>query len=214
MILEVLEVRPFMSNCYIVGSEKGRDGMIIDPGSEAEAILGTVEQLGLSISLIVATHSHMDHIGAVARVKEATGAEFAMHEADTGGLMQSLGRRLGPLLGGSFRPPPQPDRLLQDGDVIRLGDLNFTVLHTPGHSPGGICLYGHGVVFCGDTLFNFSIGRSDFPGCSYEQLLEGISTKLMTLPDETKVFPGHGPATTIGVEREWNPYLRDGAILT
>ena len=98
--------------------------------------------------------------------------------------------------------------------MIRLGDLSFDVLHTPGHSPGGICLYGHGAVFCGDTLFNFSIGRSDFPGCSYAQLLEGISGKLMILPDETKVFPGHGPATTIGIEREWNPYLRDGTIMT
>jgi len=214
MILKTLELRPFMSNCYIVGSEESRDGMIIDPGAEAEVILDTAEQLGLSISLIVATHCHMDHIGAVAQVKEATGAEFALHEADTGGLTQSLSRRLGPLLGGSFRSPPQPDRLLKEGDVLKLGELGFTVLHTPGHSLGGICLYGPGLVFCGDTLFNFSIGRTDFPGCSYELLLDSIFSKLMTLPDETKVFPGHGPATTIGIEREWNPYLRDGTVMT
>jgi glyoxylase-like metal-dependent hydrolase (beta-lactamase superfamily II) len=97
---------------------------------------------------------------------------------------------------------------LSEGDIVEVGELRFKVLHTPGHSPGGICLLGHGVVFCGDTLFNFSIGRTDFPGCSYEQLMKSIYTKLMTLPDETEVFPGHGPQTTIGFERKHNPFLR------
>ena len=109
--------------------------------------------------------------------------------------------------GGSKRPP-EPDRLLHEGDVIKLGELSFTVLHTPGHSPGGISLVGHGLVFCGDTLFNYGIGRTDFPGCSQAQLMESIRTKLLTLPDDTIVLPGHGPQTTIGEERQGNPWLR------
>lgn len=213
MLVRVLELGPFLSNCYIVGSEKTREGMIIDPGAGAETILGHVKELGLSISLIVATHSHVDHIGAVGRVKEATGAEFAMHEAEQEMFRGAFSRGMGFLMGGSLRAPPQPDKLLKEGDVLTLGELSFAVLHTPGHSPGGICLYGHGVVFCGDTLFNLAIGRADFPGCSYDQLLDSIFTKLMTLPDKTKVFPGHGPATTIGTEREWNPFLRDRGVL-
>jgi glyoxylase-like metal-dependent hydrolase (beta-lactamase superfamily II) len=108
----------------------------------------------------------------------------------------------------SFQAPPKPDRLLRDGDRIEIGDLHFEVLHTPGHSAGGICLSAHGVVFSGDTLFNFGIGRTDFPGCSHERLIKSIREKLMVLPDETLVYPGHGPPTTIGDERRGNPFLR------
>jgi len=208
MILERLEVGPFLSNCYIVGSEENRKGMIIDPGAEAEIILKTIGRLELSIILIVATHTHTDHIAALGQVKEATKADYAVHEAEgTKNTVPSLNRMLGPVLGGSLRSLPEPNRLLDDGDVIEIGELCFTVLHTPGHSPGGICLQGHGLVFCGDTLFNLSIGRTDFPGCSYKQLMDSINSKLMSLPDDTKVFPGHGPGTTIGMEREWNPFL-------
>jgi hydroxyacylglutathione hydrolase len=182
--------------------------MIIDPGAEAGLILKTVDRLGLSIILIVATHTHTDHITALAQVKEATRAEYAVHKAEgTRKMTPALNRMLGPVLGGSLRSLPGPDRLLGDGDVIDIGELSFMVLHTPGHSPGGICLQGHGVVFCGDTLFNLSIGRTDFPGCSHTQLMDSIRTKLMILPDDTKVFPGHGLGTTIGVERQWNPFL-------
>jgi hydroxyacylglutathione hydrolase len=212
MIMSVLELRPFLSNCYIVGSEKTREAMIVDPGSAPESIMGTVKKLGLTTCSIVATHAHIDHIGASAQIKEATGAEFVMHEAETETLARSMNRSLKASADGSVQTPSQPDRLLKEGDVITLGELGFTVLHTPGHSPGGICLYGHGIVFCGDTLFNFAIGKSDFAGCSYEQLLGSIFAKLMTLPDDTRVFPGHGQATTIGVEREWNPFLRDGVF--
>ena len=209
MILRALEVGPFASNCYIVGSEATKEGMIIDPGAEAELILDNVRQLGLSIKLIVATHAHMDHVAALREVKEATGAEFAMHEAEAnGGTGQSMTRMLGMLMPGSSEPPPAPERLLRDGDLIEIGDLSFSVIHTPGHSPGGISLYGQGVLFSGDTLFNFGIGRTDFPGCSYEELMDSIHNKLVTLPDETIVLPGHGPQTTIGAERKYNPFLR------
>jgi len=208
MIVKMLVVGPFASNCYIVGSSSTKDGIIIDPGAEAERILKTVQQTGLSISLIVATHAHMDHVDALQAVKEKTNAQFALHEAEkevlSGGAMrvvQSLG--LSP-----YQSAPEPDRLLKDGERIDVGDLHFEVLHTPGHSPGGICLSGHGVVFSGDALFNFGIGRTDFPGGSYERLMKGIHDKLMVLPDETIVYPGHGPATTIGDERRGNPFLR------
>jgi len=208
VIIKGLEVGPFLSNCYVVGSEETKEGMIIDPGAEAGLILKTAGELGLSITLIVATHLHADHIAALAQVKEATKAEFAVHEAEGAGKMaQAFHRMLTPFIGGSFRSPPKPDRLLHEGDIIKVGELGFRVLHTPGHSPGGICLLGHGVVFCGDTLFNYSIGRTDFSGGDYDQLMESIHTKLMVLPDETRVLPGHGPETIIGVERKWNPFL-------
>jgi len=210
MILTGLELGPFGSNCFVVGSEKTKEGMIIDPCAESDTIMDSVRQLGLTIKLIVATHAHPDHIMALGEVKEATGAPFAMHEAEsTGGITQGMARILGLFMTGSFGPPPKPDMLLKDGDLIEIGDLSFTVLHTPGHSPGGISLYGHGVVFSGDTLFNFGIGRTDFPGCSYQKLMDSIHSKLMTLPDETVVLPGHGPQTTIAAERKWNPFLRD-----
>jgi len=209
MILRALELGPFASNCYIVGSEATHEGMIIDPGAEGEAILENARELGLDIKIIVVTHAHIDHVGVLGVVKDATGAPFAIHEAEADGeAMEGMARMLG-MMPRSFRPPPKPDRLLKDGDILEVGDLSFTVIHTPGHSPGGVSIYGHGVVFSGDTLFNFGIGRTDFPGCSYNKLMDSIHNKLMALPDETIVLPGHGPKTTIATERRYNPFLRD-----
>ncbi|HUU62468.1 MAG TPA: MBL fold metallo-hydrolase [Dehalococcoidia bacterium] len=208
MLLKVLELGPFLANCYIVGSEKTKEGLILDPVAEAETIMENVRQLGLTIKLIIATHSHPDHIMALSEIKEETGAPFAMHEAESAGMIASgMARVMGLFMSGSAEPLPKPDTPLNDGDTIGVGDLSFTVLHTPGHSPGGISLYGHGVVFVGDTLFNLSIGRTDFPGCSHQQLIDSINSKLMTLPDETVVYPGHGPQTTIRAERQYNPFL-------
>ena len=209
MIIKRLEVGPFASNCYIVGSESTKEGLIIDPGDEAREILKSVKDLGLDIKIIVLTHGHIDHIGALKEVKEATGAEVAIHTDDA----QSLhggGQSLGALFGLSYEAPPSPDRLLKGGDSIDVGDLHFTVLHTPGHTPGGISLLGHGVVFAGDTLFDCSIGRTDLPRGSHRQLIDSIHAKLMTLPDDTTVYPGHGPETTIGAERLSNPFLHGG----
>ncbi len=207
MILKLLTVGPFASNCYIVGSESSKRGIIIDPGAEAKLILKTVNDLGLTISLIVVTHMHFDHVGALTPVKEGTGAKFALHEAETEAGLGVFSRMLSSMTGGSFSQLPKPDRLLKDGDTIDIDGLHFTVLDTPGHSPGGISLYGHEIVFTGDALFNYGIGRTDFPGCSYDQLMDSIQNKLMTLPDETIVYPGHGPSTTIGEERRGNPFL-------
>jgi len=207
MIIEKLEVGPIASNCYIVGDEANREGIIIDPGDEADQILSKVEDLKLKIKLIVLTHGHGDHVGALGEVQEATGAEVVIHTDDADFLKE--GHPLSQMLGFSHQPPPPPDRLLKGGDSIDIGNLHFLVLHTPGHTPGGICLLGEGVVFTGDTLFNFGIGRADFPGASYNQLLNSIHTKLMVLPDNTTAYPGHGPKTTIGTERQMNPFLRN-----
>lgn len=208
MILKQLEVGPFAANCYIIGSEKTKEGLIIDPGEEARRILKAVEELGLHIKLIVLTHGHIDHIGALSEVKKATGAVIALHADEAGTLKSGEGRFLSSMFGLSYKDPPTPDRLLKDGDTIEVGDLHFTVLHTPGHSRGGICLLGDGVVFTGDTLFYYSVGRTDLPGGDMEQLMNGIHTKLMILPDDTKVYPGHGPESTIGHERRGNPFVR------
>ena len=147
MILKTLVVGPVATNCYIVGSESSMRGMIIDPGAEARLILKTVSDLGLTITMIVVTHLHFDHVGALAPVKERTGAKIAIHEAEAEGGLGMFSRMLSSMMGGSFSQPPKPDRLLKDGDTIEVNGLRFTVLYTPGHSPGGISLYGHGIVF-------------------------------------------------------------------
>ena len=205
MILERLELSQFASNCYIVGDEETREGFIIDPGAESGHILKKVKAHGLTIKTIVLTHTHPDHIGAVKPVKEATKAEIAVHAEDAGPLQSSSPG--GGMFGFHIQSAP-PDRFLKGGDTVKAGNLSFLVLHTPGHSPGGICLLGQGVVFTGDTLFNSGIGRTDFPGGSYNQILSSIHTKLMVLPDATIVYPGHGPESTIGDERRHNPFLR------
>src|SRR4030042_5001043 len=148
MILKSLIFGPVATNCYIVGSESSKRGIIIDPGAEARLILKIVNDLGLTIPLIVVTHLHFDHVGALAPVTEITGAKFALHEAEAGAGLGMLSRMLSSMMGGSFSQPPKPDRLLKDGDTIEVDGLRFTVLYTPGHSPGGISLYG--IVFSGD----------------------------------------------------------------
>ena len=204
MIIRKLVVGPYASNCYIVGSEATKEGMIIDPGANAQEILKKVRELGLKIKLIVLTHRHPDHVGAAGQVKEATGAEVAIHAEAAKYLPQSPSY----LYESPFQPSPYPDRVLKGGDSIDVGDLHFTVLHTPGHTPCGISLMGEGVVFTGDTLFNYGIGRYDLVDGDRQQLMDSIHTKLMVLPDDTRVHPGHGPDSTIGTERRANPFLR------
>jgi glyoxylase-like metal-dependent hydrolase (beta-lactamase superfamily II) len=209
VILRKLELGSFGSNCYIVGDEASKEGMIIDPGDEGNVILKQVKALGLNIKVIVLTHSHIDHIGGLEEVKKATGADIAIHQTEAPFLLKQPFRL-------DFMPPTPPsppaDRLLKEGDVITIGKLKFKVLHTPGHTPGGICLVGDGIVFTGDTLFNFSIGRADFPGSDYNQEMASIRNKLMTLPDDYQVYPGHGPASTIGMERKGNPFINGTAF--
>ncbi len=154
---------------------------------------------------IVTRRDALDHVGSLERIREHTGAPLAMHPDDVP-MLEGNGRFFA---NAPSRSPKAPDRLLKDGDRLSIGDMAFTVLHTPGHSPGGISLAGEGVVFSGDTLFNCGIGRTDFPGCSYEELMESIVNKLLSLPDDTIVYPGHGPSSTIGDERKHNPFIRD-----
>jgi len=208
LIIKMLAVGPFAANCYIVGSSETKQGIIIDPGAEAKAILATVQQTGLTISLILITHAHIDHIGALREVQTRTNAQFVAHEAEKGFVFSTPMRMLTSIGVSPVKSPPSPDRILKDGDHVDVGDLHFEVLHTPGHSSGGICLSGHGALFSGDTLFNSGIGRTDFPGMSHERLIKSIREKLMVLPDETVVYPGHGPSTTIGDERRGNPFLQ------
>lgn len=205
MIVDTVVVGPFASNCYIVGSEETGKGIIIDPGADASRIIENVNRRELDIKYIVVTHGHLDHLGALREVREATGAEVCLHADDS----QFIQEKPVATVFGSWHPSlAPPERLLQGGDAIDVGDLHFQVLHTPGHTDGGICLTGHGVVFSGDTLFNYGIGRTDFPGASQSRLVNNIHTKLMVLPDSTVVYPGHGPKTTIGTERRANPFLR------
>ena len=205
MIVEKIVVGPLASNCYIVADDAVPEGIIIDPGDEAGAILERVGELGIDIKYILLTHGHLDHIAAVTRVKEVTGASLVVHKEDADGLND---RSLSLFMGVTLPEVPKPDRLLRGWESIEFGGLSFTVLHTPGHSPGGVCLLGEGVLFSGDTLFNCGIGRSDLPGGDPEKLLHSIHTRLLILPDETVVYPGHGPQTTIGEERRRNPFLQ------
>jgi hydroxyacylglutathione hydrolase len=206
MVLTQLSVGPLEVNCYLLVDEKTKETVIIDPGGDASDILKTVKDQGLIVRSIVLTHAHFDHVGANKALKEATGAEILMHQDDER-LLKSAANQ-GSLFGMQSAASPPADRYVKDGDTIAAGGISLKVLHTPGHSPGGICLLGQGMVFTGDALFAGSVGRTDLPGGDTATLLRSIETNLMSLPDDTKVFPGHGPESTIGRERQVNPFLQ------
>jgi glyoxylase-like metal-dependent hydrolase (beta-lactamase superfamily II) len=207
MILIRLVVGPLQVNCFILADDKTREAVVIDPGDDAGDILKIIGEKGLKVRYIVNTHAHFDHVGANTAIKEATGAELLLHEADAPVLAtvshQSRSFGMNPV------SSPAADRLLKHGDIIAAGEVSLKVLHTPGHTPGGISLLEQGMVFTGDALFAGSIGRTDFPGGDLMTLLRSIKTRLMTLPDDTKVFSGHGPESTIGEERRENPFLNN-----
>ncbi|MDR5695846.1 MAG: MBL fold metallo-hydrolase [Armatimonadota bacterium] len=206
MIVEQIVVGPLASNCYIIGDEEARCGIVVDPGDDAPLILEAIERLGLEIEAIVATHGHFDHIGAVGSVRERTGAPFLAHSQEQEAIASA--RIRAQLFAGLDIPEtPPPDRLLEEGDLLSAGRYTLRVAHAPGHSPGHIVLLGDNVAFVGDVLFAGSIGRTDLPGGDYRELLRSISRVLLPLPDETMVYPGHGPVTTIGQERLSNPFL-------
>ena len=205
MILRVVVVGPYQENTYIIGSDETQEAAIVDAGAEWRSIMSAVEDSGLKVKYLLTTHGHEDHIGAVADMVDATNAPFAIHENDA--YMLEKPPDSASIIPG-FRNPPEPDLYLKEGDSIEFGDLSFSVIETHGHTPGGISYYGHGLVFTGDTLFRGSVGRTDFEGGNWEQLIESIKTRLLTLPPDTVVLPGHGPHSSVGAEAEWNPFLK------
>lgn len=206
MILDTLPTGPLEVNCYIIGCEKTRKAAVIDPGGNVEQILQHLHHHQLDLVMIINTHGHFDHIGGNRGLIEATGAELLIHQDDRQLLEHA--EEHAAAYGLQVETSPSPTRELVDGETLSLGELSLTVIHTPGHSPGGICLYVDDCLLVGDTLFAGSIGRTDLPGGDHQLLIGGIKTKLLPLPETTRVCPGHGPMTTIGEEKQHNPFLR------
>lgn len=190
IMLKMMAVGPYQANCYILGCKKTMEGVVIDPGDEVFRIVKVVSNAGLRIKYILLTHGHLDHTGAAKELKGIIKAPVWIHRLDS------------PELGFP------PDGILFDGQEIEVGTYRIKVIHTPGHSPGGVCLYAPGAVFTGDTLFSGSIGRTDFPGGDHKKLIKGVMEKIFPLGDDLRVYPGHGPASTIGQERLRNPFSR------
>ncbi|HEY9766207.1 MAG TPA: MBL fold metallo-hydrolase [Chroococcales cyanobacterium] len=203
MEITCITVGSFSENAYFV--VEGKDAIAIDPGDQSRQLIDWLEKRDVSLGAIICTHAHLDHVGAVQAMSKKTGAPFLIHKDDAPMLASVPSQAL--LFGLTGRPAPKPDRLLEDQEELRFGSLNFQVLHTPGHTPGGICLLSGGVLFSGDTLFAGSVGRTDLPGGSHSQLILSIHDRLMTLEDSVLVYPGHGPSTTIGAEKSGNPFL-------
>jgi len=207
MFLRPLTVGVIKTNCYVVGCEETQQGAVIDPGGGGDSIARVVEQQGLDVDYVLVTHAHMDHIAAAAEVVEATGGKLAVHPAEIPLLRKDGGASW---FGFNMKPSPPPDIELEQGQVLEVGKLRFQVLLVPGHSPGHVAFYepDEGVVFDGDVLFASGIGRTDLPGGDWDTLMRSIREVLFALPDETLVYPGHGPKTTIGYEKKHNPWLR------
>lgn len=207
MILETLPVGALQTNCYLLGCEETRLGAVIDPGGDAAEILSALERHRLALKYVLLTHAHFDHTGAAGEVVKATGAALALHPGD----LALLRARGGAALFGLFvRPCPDPTLLLAEGQVVELGVLRLSVLHTPGHTPGHVTFHEPtaSAAFDGDVLFQAGIGRTDLPGGNMGQLMDSIHNRLLTLPDDTVLYPGHGPSTTVSEEKWHNPFLR------
>ena len=210
MILESLVVSPFATNCFVLGCPETKEGAVIDPGDDAPRILATAEDLGLTVKKILLTHGHVDHISAAGDVKEATEAEVVIHEADA--FLLATGREQAAMFGWFISTPcPAPDRTVDDGETLEVGNLRLSVLHTPGHSPGSISLLADDHVFVGDLVFAGSVGRVDLPGGSGPTLIRSVKDKILPLADGVRLHTGHGPESTVGEERRSNPYLQKDA---
>lgn len=205
MNYKLVVVGPLDTNCYLVYCDETLDCAVIDPGAEAERIFPLVVELGLKPVIILNTHGHIDHIGANKDVKDKFNVPLCIHSLDSPLLEKIQEFELSFFLGAKESPPA--DRLLEDKDTIRFGKSSLRVVHTPGHTPGSVSFLGDGIVFSGDTLFFGGVGRTDLPGGSTKDLEKSIKEKILTLPPETIVLPGHGPMTSVGEEKESNPFL-------
>jgi len=214
MIHEVVVVGPLQCNCSILGDEETREAIVIDPGDEVERVLAVLEKHNLKARYIVNTHAHFDHVGNCRELKEATGAEISLHKADLP-IYETAPRQAALFAMYGVRPIRMTavDQFLRDADGLQVGKIAAQAIHTPGHTPGSLSLHVPGsardLLFAGDTLFNGSIGRTDLPGGDFDRLLKSIKDRLLTLDDETEIWPGHGPKTTIGRERRTNPFLQE-----
>ncbi len=206
--VHVLEVGPLAVNCYIVEHTQSRKAVVIDPGDDGPSILARIGDLGLSVDKILLTHGYIDHVGAVDALRKKTGANVYVHEADAERMKTA--RRQGLMFGLWITDPPPPDVLVGDGDSVPFGDGDFKVEHTPGHTPGCVSYIIGKMAFVGDLIFAGSIGRTDLPGGDYDQLIAAVKEKIFILPEDTVLFPGHGPATTVGEERRSNPFFTGG----
>ncbi len=205
MILEILVVGPLAVNCFIIGCDSTREAVIIDPGDETDQILEIVNQKKLKVKYILLTHGHVDHLAAAKSLKAKLDVKLLMHKDDLA-LVQNA-----PTQAAMFGLPdpgvPSADQYVEEGDKISVGKLEFKVLHTPGHSPGSVTYFINEKLFVGDLIFSGSIGRTDLPGGSYEQLIQSVKNKIFSQPDSTDIYPGHGPATTVGTEKATNPFF-------
>jgi glyoxylase-like metal-dependent hydrolase (beta-lactamase superfamily II) len=207
LIIKGIVVGVFQENCWVIGNRRTGEAICIDPGDQPEEILAMARDMGVTIKAIANSHAHVDHILGVGGVKTATGAKFFMHrdEAAMAARAVELARTLA---GQAAEEPPPPDFHPEDGDVVEVEGVKLMVIHTPGHTPGSLSYYTEGLLFSGDTLFAGSIGRTDLPGGDYDQEMASIVNKLLVLPDETVVLPGHMMETRIGAEKEMNPFVR------
>lgn len=196
----------FRENCYIIGSKQTGEAVCVDPGDEVDEIKALAREMKVKITKIACSHGHLDHIMAVRALKEETGAPFLLHQQDLE-IARNMPASAWNMLQRRELPTPDPDAFLADGDDVEIPGISLKVIHTPGHTPGSICLYAPGILFSGDTLFQGSIGRTDMPGGSFSQIMDSIITRLLELPDETIVRPGHMDQTTIGLERRGNPFI-------
>lgn len=205
--IEVFNLLPaFQTNTWLMWDDKGKQALLIDPAAPDSTLVELIKKNGMQLEGIVNTHGHGDHIGGNSYFQDAFECPIMIHEADQNMLVDNK-KNLSEFMGTPLKLVPA-DKLLQDGDIIKLGEHQIKVIHTPGHTPGGICLLTGKFLISGDSLFEMSIGRTDFPRGSHAQIIDSIKNKLFTLPDDTVVFPGHGPRTTIGMEKLNNPFVR------
>jgi len=206
LIIRGIVVGVFAENCWIIGSRRTGEAIAVDPGDQPDEILALARDMGVKIKVIANSHGHLDHVLGVRGVKEATGAKFLMHAQDLP-IARSAASSSAVLLGRFREGPPDPDAFIAEGDEVEVAGVKLTVIHTPGHTPGSVSFYTDGMLFSGDTLFQGSIGRTDLPGGDYGQEMASIVDRLLPLPDETIVLPGHMRETRIGVERQTNPFV-------